>query len=66
MSVNKLLTFINHNCDRRKEDYSLLETSDKYTDVYQTYIKVKIRFGFQKVTHFFAHSTQGTDLWGGL
>ena len=37
MSVNKLLTFINNNCERRKEDNSLLETSDKYTDVFQIY-----------------------------
>ena len=29
MSVNKLLTFINHNCKRRKEENSLLDESDK-------------------------------------
>ena len=29
MSVNKLLTFINDNCDRRKEDNSSLDESDK-------------------------------------
>ena len=29
MSVNKLLTFINHNCDRRKEDNSSLDETDK-------------------------------------
>ena len=29
MSVNKLLTFVNHNCDRRKEDNSSLDESDK-------------------------------------
>ena len=29
MSVNKLLTFIKHNCDRRKEDNSSLDESDK-------------------------------------
>ena len=29
MSVNKLLTFVNHNHDRRKEDNSLLDKSDK-------------------------------------
>ena len=29
MSVNKLLTFIYNNCERRKEDNSLLDESDK-------------------------------------
>ena len=29
MSVNKLLTFINRNCDQRKEDNSSLDESDK-------------------------------------
>ena len=29
MSVNKLLTLINHNHDRRKEDNSSLDKSDK-------------------------------------
>ena len=29
MSINKLLTFFKHNCDRRKEDNSLLDESDK-------------------------------------
>ena len=65
MSVNNLLTFINHNCNRRKEDYSSLETSHKYTDVYQTYIKVKIRFSFQKVTHFL-HILLKIQIHGGV
>ena len=30
MSVNKLLTFIKHKSDRRKEDNSLLEESEKW------------------------------------
>ena len=41
MGVNKLLTFINHNCDKRKEDNSSLDESDRYTDVSQTYIYEK-------------------------
>ena len=33
MSVNKSLTLINHNGDIRKEENSLLDKSDKDTDV---------------------------------
>ena len=46
MSVNKLLTSINLNCDRRKEENSSLDKSDKSIEIYKTYISCVIYFDF--------------------
>ena len=40
MSVNKLLTLINLNCDRRNEENSSLDKSDKSIEISKSYIMV--------------------------
>ena len=42
MSVNKLLTLINHHCDRRKEENSSLDKSDKYIELSKSYIGAQL------------------------